>query len=301
MKKIPTSSGSGAVLARLDDGTIQLTITIPQAQIEKEREGALKHLIEDLEIPGFRKGKVPSDIALKHIDKQKLYEHALQLLLPQVYAHAAQEHSIQPILTPRFELISMDEDKDWVVRAITCELPNVNLGDYKKAVTSKKSEIWVPVKDKGNPPTGGEPSREEKEQIVIKSLLDTIDVKIPKVIIEEEVNHKLAQLLDQIQKLGLTIDQYLASTGKSLDQVKNEYLKQSEDSIKLMLILNKIAEEEKIKVEEKEVDEVVKASIASINPQDDKDKAELSSPNQKHFIQGVLLRRKALDSLTGLV
>lgn len=287
-KHMPTS-----VLARQEDGTVQLTITIPQETVQAGREEALRHLTENLEIPGFRKGKAPQDVALKHIETQKLYEHMLQHLLPEVYTQAVEEHKLQPILSPRFELISIEEGKNWQVRAITCELPQINLGNYKETVRADLAteKIWVPGKNESKK----EQTKEEKEQEIIKALIEKIEVKVPKLLVEEEVNHRLSHLLDQVQKLGLTVEQYLSSTGKTVEQVKTEYARQAEDSIKLELILTKIAEEEKLKAEDSEVEEIIKATG------DEKLKESLSSPQQKRLIKGVLLRRKSLDTLAALV
>lgn len=282
-----------SVLARQEDGTIQITITIPQEVVRINKEEAFKYFVENLEIPGFRKGKAPQDVALKHIDTQKLYEHMLQRLLPEVYASSIEEHKLQPVLAPRFELLSTEEGKDWQVRAITCELPEINLRDYKQNIKTgvATGKIWVPGKDEGKK----EPTREEREQEIIKTLIEKTEVKIPKLLVEEEVNHKLSRLLEQVQKLGLTIEQYLSSTGKTAEQLREEYWRQAQDSIKLELSLNKVAQDEKLEVQDSEIKEVIQATG------DQKTQEALSTPYQKRLIKGALLRRKALDRLANLV
>lgn len=295
-KKTDNISKISSVIARQDDGTVQVTMTIPKELVQKKREEALNHIIETLEVSGFRKGKVPQDIALKHIDTEKLYEHTLQHLLPEAYADAIEEHKIEPILAPRFELLSIKEDLDWQIRAITCEIPKVNLGDYRQEITSvlRAGKIWVPGKD--NPSAGsGSKTREEKEQEVIKTLIEKTEVKIPKLLIEEEVNHRLSRLLEQIQKLGLTIEQYLASTGKTVDQIREDYARQAEEAIKLELLLTEIAKEQETAVSDEEIDKLIDATG------DDKTKETLSTPSQKRLIKSTLMRRKALDNLISLV
>ncbi|MBI2007545.1 MAG: hypothetical protein HYS83_02505 [Candidatus Blackburnbacteria bacterium] len=292
-----------SVLARQEDGTVQITITIPQDIVRANKEKALKHLVENLEVPGFRKGKAPQDVALKHIETQKLYEHMLQHILPEVYATAVEEYKLKPVLAPRFELVTVDENKDWQIRAITCELPEINLGDYKQTIKGfvVKAKIWVPGKgDTTNPPSPTQsgqdgPTKEEKEQEIVKTLIEKTEVKIPRLLIEEEVNHRLSRLLEQVQKLGLTIEQYLSSTSKKVEQLREEYAKQAEDSIKLELSLNKVAQEEKVEVLDSEVDEVIQAMG------DEAAKEALSTPYQKRLIRDTLLRRKALDRLANLV
>ncbi|TSC90331.1 MAG: trigger factor [Microgenomates group bacterium Gr01-1014_5] len=301
-----TKEPAGTVLARLDDGTIQLTFTIPFAIVQTTREAVLKELANDVEVPGFRKGKAPLDLAMKNIDRQRLYEHTLQHLLPQHYAKAVLEHNLRPVLQPRFELVSIDpdpigveEERDWTIRAVTCELPEIDLGDYKKTVSnSKKTEVWTPAK--GDPKASNEPSREEREQQIINALLESATLSLPKPLIEEEINHKLSQLLDQVQKLGLTVEQYLASTNKTVEQLKQDYASQSQASIKLVLILNRVAEAEKVQVSEAEIEEVISAT-SSRTEGNGQAKSTISTPEQKSLIRAVLSRRKALDSLVNLI
>jgi len=62
------------------------------------------------------------------------------------------------------------------------------------------------------------------------------------------------------------------------------------------LILDKIAQEEGVKVTEGEIDEVIKASAADPSLKD-----KLNTPEQRRMIAGVLRRRASLDSLTSLL
>lgn len=302
----PEANDTKFVVARLDDGTLQLNLTIPFEEVQNVRELVTKKLIEDLEIPGFRKGKAPTDVAIKHIDKQRIYETTLQNLLPEHYSKAVVSFSLNPILAPRFELISVEEDRDWQVRAITCETPIVSLGEYKEKIKGElaKASIWVPGRDSDKKQvTGnkgdGDLSPEEKEQAVIKVLLEEAQVKVAKPLIEEEINHKLSQLLEQVQKLGLSIEQYLSSTGKTVEQLRGEYAQQSLESLKIVLALNKIAQDEKITIEEKDVQEVLSATnLATSDQKGSLDQRDIES--QKRMIHSVLLRRKTLEYLASL-
>lgn len=292
-----------SVLARENDGTIQLTLSIPFDIVQKIREQVIKQLVVDLTVPGFRKGKAPSDIALKHMDKQKVYEATLQNVLPEYYSIAVEEHKLNPVLAPRFELISVEEDKDWTVRALTCEIPEIFLGDYKKAIKDAQTSgsIWVPGQE-GDKQQATSNTREEKEQKIIKVVLDSAEVEVPHPLIDEEINHRLSQLLDQVQRLGLSVEQYLASTGRNADQLRQEYEAQARDSIKLVLVLNKVAELENIKVDEKEVETVMESAENALTKEEkDNPRKEAYLAEQKRVISSVLLRRKALEHLTSLV
>ncbi|GAG19052.1 unnamed protein product, partial [marine sediment metagenome] len=188
----------------------------------------------------------------------------------------------------------------WQLRAITCEIPKINLGDYKKDIAgiARGKQIWTP--EKGSPKQGKENekdlSREEKEQEVMKALLNSIKVTVPKILIDEDVNSRLSQLLERIEKLGLTLESYLSSLRKTPDSLRKEYKEQSRQSITLDLVLNEIAKQEEIKVSKEQVEAAIKASGA-----DPTLKEKLDTPEQRRFIEAILRKRAALDSLIALI
>lgn len=281
-----------SVLAREEDGTIQLTITILKEVVEETEIDVLHELAKTTNIPGFRAGYAPAEEVKKRVSSQKVFEGILDKILPGTYQKAVRDHNLKPILSPKFELVQAAADKDWQVRAISCEAPTVEVGDYKKELEGTKREklLWAPGKDKRE-----NNSRDEKEQLVIETLLKTSKVKISRVLVDEEINHRLANLVEQTQKLGLTIEQYLEKTGKTAQSLREEYQKQAQDQIKTMLVLSFVADKEGIKVEDGEVEEMAK------NLQSKNQSSEGNLDLQKTLIRGVLTRRKALDRLVALL
>jgi len=286
-----------STLARAADGTIQITFTIAFATVKSEREKALIELSEEVSVPGFRKGKAPLEKVSENVNPNKLLEHTLSHILPTLLGTVIKEHNLKLIVYPKFELINAKEDTDWQVMATTCEAPLVTLGDYKKALTglSTGEAIWTP--DKGDPTKNSKKpkSREEKEQLILKTLLDTCKVTIPSILINEEVNNRLSNLLSRIEKLGLSLDSYLASIGKTAELLREEYTKQSQEGLSLDFILNEIAVKEKILIEKAEIDSSIKALS-----QDPSLKESPDTEERRRFIEAVLKRRKALDFLLTL-
>jgi len=284
-------------VAKESDGTIQITFTISKDAIASNEKKALEEFSKEVEVPGFRKGNAPLDRIKEHVSKEKLVEKTLSGILPKMLTDALAVEKIRPSVFPKFELVSSAEGEDWQVRAITCEILPFELGSFKENIKGllNKEKIWTPDKE-GNEKESNQPNRMDKEQKIIESLLQTIKIIIPRVLIEEEVNSRLSQLLSRIEKLGLNLESYLASIGKNPQTIREEYFKQSEESIKIELILEKIAEEEKITVSQNEIDEAVKASSS-----DPSIKEKLESPEQLNIIKTILGRRKALDFLLTLL
>ncbi len=102
----------------------------------------------------------------------------------------------------------------------------------------------------------------------------------------------LAQLLDEIKGLGLSLDQYLASTQKTVDQARNDYTQKAENDIKFEFALQAIADQEKITVDNQEIDEAI------LRATDTKEKANLEK--NRYLLASILRQQKTLDFLKNL-
>ena len=197
-----------SVLAKLPDGTITLTISLPVEDVKKAREEVITHAVEDMELPGFRKGKAPRKMVEEKLDPLKMQEEVLRHLLPKAYSSAVLEHNLKPIISPKISITKLEapsvnsgqEDKDWEFTATTCEMPEVKLGEYKKAVQdiTAKAKIAIPGKEQ----------KEANFDEIMRAVMEKATVTIPSILVESEVERLLSQLLDEVKTLGLTLDQY---------------------------------------------------------------------------------------------
>ena len=288
----------------LPAGTTKLTLTIPKERVAKVREEELTKALKEIQVPGFRKGKAPKRLAEEKVDKEKLLQRVINCLIPEIYQEAIQKESLKPIVSPKIRLISAQEDKDWQVEIQTCEAPEVKLGDYKQEIRklNVSSKIWVPNKKlataKGTEPqrsvggAEGTENRDQRLQKILNALLQSIKLEIPALLIENELNRRLAALINKTEKLGMTLEQYLASINQSAEQLKENYRKASQEFWQLELILNKIADEEKIAVSQAEIDKAIKQTKT------EKEKKALNS--QRYFLAQLLRRQKTLDFLLSL-
>ncbi|HET7098756.1 MAG TPA: trigger factor [Patescibacteria group bacterium] len=278
-------------VAKETDGNIQIIFTIPFPIIKKAKNDTIAEMAGDILVPGFRKGKAPLDKVEAKIPENTLIEHSLGHLLPKALSEVMNEQKLKLAIYPKFELIKAKNDEDWEIRGLTCELPEVDLGDYKEVIKgeNRAASIVVPGNNKNE-----ETTRDKKEQIVVKTLLEKFNLTLPKILIEEEVNGRLSNLLARIEKLGLSLESYLSSIGKTVDSLRAEYETQAKDAITLDILLTKISEAEKLKVDPKEVDSALAMSQAT-NKVDNEDPA-----SRKRLLESILQRRLALDFLINL-
>lgn len=282
-----------STINRQQDGTIDITITIPWGDVAKTYEKVVVAMVANAELPGFRVGKAPRELVEKNLDKTKVYEEALKELIPASYNAAVTEQKVKPIVSPKIELKDATENKDWVFIAHTCEKPTVTIGDYKKAITelkaSKGKKIWTP---------GTEPKKEEEKETkptldeLLMALYTTVTAAFPALLVEHEVNRLLSELIDQTKKLGLTVEQYLASTGRNSEGIKKEYEEQAKRTLTLEFALEQIADSEGILVSDDDIDAVIKTGKS------DEEKKALEA--QRYYLASVLRRQKTLDFLASI-
>jgi len=283
-----------SALNKLSDGTLELTITVPWSEISKQYEDVVASIVSKSEVPGFRKGKAPRKLVEEKVDKNQAYEEVLKELIPKIYSQAVSEQKIRPIVTPKIELTEASEGKDWIIRALTCEKPAVVLGDYKKTVgemkAAKHKKIWVPGKE----PQESDKEKETKPTLdeILKAVLDSVTVTIPSLLTEHEVNRLLSDLIDQTKKLGLTVEQYLASTNRTADGIRHEYEQQSKRTLTLEFALEDIADKEGIFVSDDDIATVIKTAKS-----DDERK---TLENQRYYVASILRRQKTIDYLASL-
>jgi FKBP-type peptidyl-prolyl cis-trans isomerase (trigger factor) len=278
---------NNALIDNQQDGTIKLTVTLPKEEIEKTREEVITEYAKTATLPGFRQGKAPTAMVEKNIDNDKLREEILKKLLPTAYAKAIQAHGLKPIVNPKIHIEKIAQDEDWTFQALTCEMPKIELGNYKQGIQklTNKSKIIIPGKNESEQK---KPSSEE----LMKVLLENTKATIPGILIEQETDRLLSQLLDDIKKLGLNLDQYMASTNRTIDSLRQEYAKRAEEDMKLEFALQKVAETEKITVEPKEIEEAIQKA------KDEKERASLEK--NSYMLAAILRQQKTLDFLMNL-
>lgn len=280
-----------STIDRSSDGSITLTITIPWADIQATYKIVVDESVANAEMAGFRKGKAPKAMVEENLDKNKIYEETIKRLVPKAYTDAVAEHKISPIMMPQIDLKSAEEGKDWIILAKTCERPQVTLGDYKKAMrelkASKANKIFIPGKDDPKQEEAKGPTMDE----VLTALLTAVTVGTPAILVEHEVTHQLSQLVDQTKKLGLTVEQYLASTNKTADSVRAEYADMAQKNLSLEFALESIADAEHIDVADSEITKVLEGAKT---PEERK-----NLESQRYYLTSLIRRQKTLDVLAG--
>ncbi|MGF9910304.1 trigger factor [Brevibacillus fortis] len=108
-----------------------LTIEVDATQVDAALDQAFKKVVQKVQVPGFRKGKVPRKMFESRFGVESLYQDALDILLPTAYGQAVREAGIEPVDRPEVDVTQMEQGKNLIFKATVTVKPEVKLGDYK--------------------------------------------------------------------------------------------------------------------------------------------------------------------------
>lgn len=367
---------------------VNLEVEVPVETVREVFFQAFKKVAQEVEVPGFRKGKVPRKIFEQKFGKEAIRDEAFKQLYLRIYKKILQEEKINPLTHPEVELVKFSEDEPAFIKLEIATEPPIKLGTYKgikvkrekvkvdekeveeqlkglqrknaeyppllenrptqegdwlslevrslspevsfgrtnqenlwyklgsdqlppsfhqellgakigdekvvdtvvppehpqKAIAGKKLSFNVKVKDirkEKLPPLDDEfakklnfenikqlkdeirkelekfKERKEEERIrreILGKVIKNSQVEIPPLLVERGVEERMAELIEELRKKGLTLQNYLQEQKINEEKLKQILQTQIENELKLFFILNEIAQRENINVTEEELD-----------------------------------------------
>ena len=91
-------------IKNLSETKIQLTIAVDKTALDDAQKVAITKLSKDVKVQGFRKGKVPANVAIKNIDPSLLQEETMNNAISKSVAEAFVENKIQVLERPAVEV-----------------------------------------------------------------------------------------------------------------------------------------------------------------------------------------------------
>ncbi|MDY7528020.1 MULTISPECIES: trigger factor [unclassified Cryobacterium] len=102
-----------STVEKLSPTRAKVTISVTPEELKPSITHAYGHIAEDINIPGFRKGKVPPPIIDQRVGKSAVLEHAVNEGLDGFYRAAVDEHKLRPLGRPEADIVEWPSDKDF--------------------------------------------------------------------------------------------------------------------------------------------------------------------------------------------
>lgn len=132
-------------LKKISDSRVELTVTLDAKDLKPAKEKALEKLAKELKVEGFRKGKVPKEVAKKFIPENDLNAEVVDYAVRTTVIPAFQEVEKNPLVMPNVNVTKYVPDEIVEYTATADIIPEVKLGDYRKLGVKKET---VKVTDK---------------------------------------------------------------------------------------------------------------------------------------------------------
>ncbi|WP_100402181.1 trigger factor [Bacillus sp. FJAT-42315] len=116
-----------------------LTVEVDAETVNNGLDAAFKKVVKNVNVPGFRKGKMPRGMFEKRFGAESLYQDALDFILPEAYGKAVEEAGIEPVDRPEIDIEQMEKGKELIFKATVTVKPEVKLGEYKGLEVEKMS------------------------------------------------------------------------------------------------------------------------------------------------------------------
>lgn len=353
---------------------VEVTITAPWADLQPTWDQTLQKMAAEVELPGFRKGQAPINMAEQNLGI-KLQDEVLKTAMPQFLIEALKGTDIIPIDYPKYDLISFTKGNQLQFKATITNRPAVTVGNYKtikaarptpKPVTEEEVQKVVDDLYKrwqarqssvvSNQPSdksqntgqagqsgsisfnGGQPQTPagngqasgpndefaramgalsltdlrgkirkdlegnvsynnelDYEEAILQEVEKITTVELPEILIQDELNRMLVSLQRRVADMGLLLEDYLKSQGKTLDALKTEWRVQAEKNVRMELGLAEIARQENVTISDAEL----QAEVDKI--QDAKVKKQFESQEPRLHLRHALRQTRTLDLLKKMV
>jgi trigger factor len=132
-----------AEVVSLEENRVRLDVEVPEDEVQKRMDRAIRQLGREVRVPGFRPGKAPAEVIVQRVGRDAVVQEMLKGSLGEWYSQAVAETGVQPIDDPDLDLEDVPETGPLAFQATVQVRPTATLGDYA-GLEVGKAEPEVP-------------------------------------------------------------------------------------------------------------------------------------------------------------
>lgn len=108
----------------------KLSVEVPFDELKPSLDAAYKKIAQQINVPGFRRGKVPPAVIDRQVGRGAVLDEAINEVLPKKYVEALQENSLEPLAQPEIEVTKFEDNEALEFTAEVDVKPEITLPDY---------------------------------------------------------------------------------------------------------------------------------------------------------------------------
>ena len=130
-------------LKKISDTKRQVTIVVSAEDLATAKAIALKYLAREIKVPGFRKGKVPANVAEKNLDPNMLSNETAERAINTTLNEVIAVENLRVLDQPEISMTKFVPYTEMEFEATIDVIPDIKLGDYKKLKVKKEQKKVV--------------------------------------------------------------------------------------------------------------------------------------------------------------
>ena len=128
----------------LAENRVRLTVQVPSHDVHHAVEHAAEDLAQSIKVPGFRKGKVPRQVLLQRVGRERLMTEAVESHIGGWFWNAAARTRVRPVEQPQYDFeLPASDDEDWEFSATVSVQAKPEVPDWKELEVGI-AEVEVP-------------------------------------------------------------------------------------------------------------------------------------------------------------
>src|ERR1700751_4894400 len=133
-----------AQVEELAENRVRLTVQVPSHDVHHAVEHAADDLAQSVKVPGFRKGKVPRQVLVQRVGRERLMTEAVESHIGGWCWNAAARSRVRPVAQPEYDFeLPASDDEDWEFTATVAVQAKPELPDWKELEVGV-AEVEVP-------------------------------------------------------------------------------------------------------------------------------------------------------------
>jgi trigger factor len=108
----------------------KLTVEVPFEELKPSLDAAYKKIAQQINVPGFRRGKVPPMVIDRQVGRGAVLDEAINAALPKLYVEALQANELEPLAQPEIDITRLEDNETLEFTAEVDVRPEVDLPDY---------------------------------------------------------------------------------------------------------------------------------------------------------------------------
>jgi len=108
----------------------KLTVEVPFEELKPSLDAAYQQIAKQINVPGFRRGKVPPAIIDRQVGRDAVLNEAVNDVLPKAYMEALQENHLEPLAQPEIEVTRLEDNDTLEFTAEVDVKPEISLPAY---------------------------------------------------------------------------------------------------------------------------------------------------------------------------